>query len=59
MHILQTMLQDLTFALRQLRRTPGFALTAVFTLALFGMAASLWPARRAASIEPIQALRSD
>ena len=28
------MLQDLTYALRQMRRAPGFALTVVFTLAL-------------------------
>jgi hypothetical protein len=31
---MSSFVQDLQFALRQMRRAPGFVLTAVFTLAL-------------------------
>ena len=37
--MLSTILRDLTFALRQLRRSPGFALSAIVTLA-FGIGAA-------------------
>lgn len=47
-------MQDVRYALRQLLRSLGFALTAVAALL-----ASDLPARRAASIEPTEALRAE
>ena len=54
------LLQDLRFALRQIRRSPGFALTAVFTLAL-GIAANVivFGVLQALVLRPIDAPNAD
>jgi predicted permease len=55
-----TLLQDLRFALRQMRRSPGFAITAVFILAL-GIAANVivFGVLQALILEPLDVPRPD
>ena len=51
---LETMLQDLKFALRQLRKNPGFALTAILILALgVGASVAIFAFVDAALIKPL------
>ncbi len=51
---LETMLQDLRFALRQLRKNPGFALTAIAILALgIGASVAIFAFVDAALIKPL------
>ena len=53
--------EDSNSAVIQLKPAQNAVLliTVTLTLALFGLAASLFPARRAASIQPTEALRSE
>ena len=51
---METVLQDLRFALRQMRQSPGFALTAVFILALgMGVSVAIFGFVDAALLEPL------
>jgi len=57
---MNTLLQDLRFALRQMRRSPGFAITAVFILGL-GIAANVivFGVVQALILQPLDAPRPD
>jgi predicted permease len=57
---MNTLLQDLRFALRQMRRSPGFAITAVFILGL-GIAANVivLGVVQALILQPLDAPRAD
>jgi ABC-type lipoprotein release transport system permease subunit len=51
------MIQDFKFAVRQLFKAPVFTIAATIVLAAAALIATWLPARRAASLNPVEALR--
>ena len=55
MFILETLSRDLLFALRTMRKNPGFALTTLFTLALgIGANTAIFTVIRAVLLKPLE-----